>query len=100
MKYKVLLAMAVLLAVLALSGCSENEEPNEVTAAPTAVEQAAEVVTEDPTEVPTEEPVEVPTEEPVVEPTAEPEPEPTAEPVPTLIAPAGALVAIPVVQSS
>ena len=81
---RVLLAMLLAVALLALTACSNNAgtKTSEPTAEPTAEATAepTEAPTEAPTEEPTAEPSEAPSEEPTAEPTAEPTEAPSEEP--------------------
>ena len=80
MKKHAMLALLLVLALTALSGCGSDTKKVEATAAPVVTEAPTEAPTAEPTEAPTAEPTEAPTAEPTEAPTAEPTEAPTAEP--------------------
>ena len=78
MKKHAMLALLLVLALTALSGCGSDTKKVEATAAPVVTEAPTEAPTAEPTEAPTAEPTEAPTAEPTAEPTEEPAAEPAA----------------------
>ena len=86
MKKHAMLALLLVLALTALSGCGSDTKKVEATAAPVVTEAPTEAPTAEPTEAPTAEPTEAPTAEPTEAPTAEPTEAPTAEPTEALTA--------------
>ena len=77
---KSFLALMLVVALVSLSACGNQEKAPEATATPVVTEAPTEEPTAEPTEEPTAEPTEEPTAEPTEEPTAEPTEAPTAEP--------------------